>query len=192
MREALPAWRSQALRFIAFIDMESRISRMIEQLSEIEHCEMLKEKTRVLYEATESMYCPYFGEKVNFNSDGFHHFRYNSLGSERNKRVQIARYKLFPLASSVIRKAGTIQQHRKTMGVVGRKRRDGMHTTKIIEDWCFVALLPFKSREAIVRVVVRKIGDGNLNFLSIMPDRSPNYFADLDDIEVVDNQKHRV
>ena len=164
---------------------------MRDQLTDNEYCEILKERIRAIYEATDPVYCPYFEQKVNFNADGFHHFRYNTLGAERHKRVQIVRYKLFSLAPLMIRKAGTVQQHRRAVGAIGRKHKDGMRPTKLIEDWCFSALMLFHGREITVKVVIRKIGDGNLNFFSIMPHRAPDYLRELDDLGSSSNQKHR-
>ncbi len=146
-----------------------------------EYCKKLKEKTKVLYEKTPSIHNPYLEQMIDFNSDGFHHFQYNTLGSERNKRAQIDRYRLFPLAPTIIKKAGIVQQHRKTVGAIGRKRHDGFRLTKVIEDWCFISLMPFGNKEIMIKTVLRKIGDGNVNFLSIMPYKAPNYLFDIDE-----------
>src|SRR3989344_2529479 len=93
----------------------------------------------------------------------------NTLGSERPKFAQLNRYRLFPLAPILIGKAGTIQQHRKTFGPIGRKRKDGFRITKIIEDWCIIAVIPYHEKDLTIKVILRKIGDGNINFLSVLP-----------------------
>lgn len=149
------------------------------RLSDEEYCKVQKEKTKLIYDNTPSVLCPYLKENVNFNSDGFHHFQYNTLGAERPKRVQTFRYKLFPLAPILIGKAGTIQQHRKTFGPVGRKKRDGFTAMKHIEDWCIIAVVPFRDSDLTIKIILRRIGDGNINFLSILPYKAPNYLNEI-------------
>lgn len=150
-------------------------------LTENQYCAQLKAQTKVLYDSIKEVLCPYFDKKVDFNSDGFHHFQYNTSGSERSKKAQIRRYKTFRLAPFVISKAGTVQQHRKYFGPIGRPKGDGFRATKIIEDWCFIALVPSSPGIDIeLKVVVRKIGDGPLHFCSIMPFKAPDYLATAD------------
>jgi len=149
--------------------------------TEAQYCAQLKAQTKALYDATGDVFCPYFNAKVGFNSDGFHHFQYNTSGSERSKKAQIRRYKTFRFAPYVLKRAGTVQQHRRYYGPVGRPKGDGFRPAKIIEDWCFLALVSAGPNKDIeIKVVVRKIGDGNLNFCSVMPFKAPNYLADAD------------
>jgi hypothetical protein len=150
-------------------------------MTENEYCAQLKAQTKALYESTKPIRCPYFNGEVNFNSDGFHHLQYNSSGAERSKKAQIRRYKTFPLAPYVVKRARTVQQHRKYSGPIGRPKGDGFRVVKTIEDWCFVALLPSTPGKDIeLKVVVRKIGDGPLHFWSVMPFSAPNYLAGAD------------
>jgi hypothetical protein len=149
--------------------------------SESEYCAQLKEQTKALYDSTKSVFCPYFDAEVAFNSDGFHHFQYNTSGSERNKKNQIRRYKTFPLAPYILKRAGTVQQHRRYYGPTGRPKGDGLRPAKVIEDWCFIGLVqagPGKDIE--VKVIVRKIGDGKLHFFSVMPFKAPDYLRGAD------------
>ncbi|MEJ0053918.1 MAG: hypothetical protein WDN10_04330 [bacterium] len=149
--------------------------------TENECCAQLKAQTRALYESTKKVFCPYFNQDVGFNSDGFHHFQYNTAGSERSKKAQIRRYRTFPLAPYVLKKAGTVQQHRRYFGPIGRPKGDGFRIAKVIEDWCFVALIASRPGVNIeLKVVVRKIGNGALNFYSVMPFRAPDYLAKAD------------
>lgn len=149
--------------------------------TENEYCAQLKAQTKALYDSTKSVLCPYFNQEVGFNSDGFHHFQYNTSGAERKKKAQIRRYKTFRFAPYVLIKAGTVQQHRRYYGPVGRAKGDGLRAAKIIEDWCFVALVSASPGTDIeIKVVVRKIGEGPLNFCSVMPFSAPNYLATAD------------
>jgi hypothetical protein len=149
--------------------------------AEAKYCAQLKEQVKAQYDSIKSILCPYFGAEVNFNSDGFHHFQYNTSGSERRKKDQVRRYKSFPFAPYVLKRAGTLQQHRRYFGPVGRKKGDGFRATKMIEDWCFVALLPIEpGKDICIKVVVRKIGNGPLHFYSVMPFKAPDYMAEAD------------
>ena len=152
-----------------------------ESRSEAEYCAALKAQTKALYDSTKSVLCPYFDAEVGFNSDGFHHMQYMTSGAERSKKAQIRRYKTFKFATFILKKAGTVQQHRRYYGPVGRPKGDGYRATKVIEDWCFMALMKVEpGKDICVKVIVRRVGDGPLHFFSVMPFNAPNYLADAD------------
>jgi len=149
--------------------------------TEAEYCAQLKVQTKASYDAIKLVRCPYFGEEIVFTSEGFHHLQYDTSGTERLKKDQIRRYKSFVFAPVIIKKAGTLQQHRKYVGPIGRKKGDGFRVVKTIENWCFVALLPIKpGKDICVKVVIRRVGDGPKHFYSVMPFRGPDYLADAD------------
>ncbi len=149
--------------------------------SEAEYCSDLKAQTKAAYESTKSVICPYFNAEVGFNADGFHHMQYMTSGAERSKKAQIRRYKSFRFAPYILKRAGTVQQHRRYYGPVGRPKGDGYRETKIIEDWCFVSLVKAGvGTDICIKVVVRRIGDGSLHFLSVMPSKAPDYLSDAD------------
>jgi len=101
------------------------------------------------------------------NSDGFHHLRY-SARRERNKDEQVLKFTLMPLGLRILRTATTLQEYRKLLSPVGEKSaRDGSVKMKMIEWWGFVAI--FVEQGIKVRVVARKVGDGNIHFWSVMP-----------------------
>jgi hypothetical protein len=128
-----------------------------------------KEKARQIYDAHRSMYSPYFKDGITLNSDGFHHLRY-SARRERNKEEQILKFTLLPLGLQILKTATTVQEYRKLLMPVGEKaRRDGAVAMKLVEWWGFVAILTNVTRDIKVRVIVRKVGDGNLHFWSVMP-----------------------
>ena len=147
--------------------------------SEAAYCAQLKQQTKALFDATGPIKCPYFkSELVHFTSDGFHHFQYNTSGSERSKKAQIRRYKSFRFAPYILQRAGTLQEHRRYSGAIGRPKGDGFRIVKEIEDWCFSALLPAgPGKDVCIKVVVRRIGDGKLNFCSVMPHSTGKYLS---------------
>ena len=126
-----------------------------------------KELARSLFNKHREISCPYFGKAVILNSDGFHHLQF-SARRERNKREQLLKFSLFPLALKIIRQSGTIQEYRKVLAPIGKSHsRDGLTKLKEIEYWGLVAILGKKIIR--VRVILRRVGDGNVTFWSVMP-----------------------
>ena len=126
-----------------------------------------KEKARQIYSSQKTIFSPYFKESAVLNSDGFHHLRY-SARRERNKKEQILKFTLLPLGLYIIKTATTLQEYRKLLSPIGNKSsRDGARPMKMIEWWGFVAI--FTKQGIKVRVVLRKVGDGNIHFWSVMP-----------------------
>lgn len=125
-----------------------------------------KEKTRALYQAQKSVFNPYLHTKIIFNSDGFHHLQF-SARSERNKKEQLLKFNLFPLAIGIIKNSGTLQEYRKGLIPIGKKSQDGLARTKLIEYWRFVAIVG--KSQIKVKTVLRRVGDGNITFWSVMP-----------------------
>jgi hypothetical protein len=126
-----------------------------------------RERARKIYDAHRAIRSPFFDDDIVLNSDGFHHLRY-SARRERSKEEQVLKFTLLPLGLQILKTATTLQEYRKLLSPVGNKsRRDGAVAMKLVEWWGFVAI--FLKQEIKVRVIVRKVGDGNLHFWSIMP-----------------------
>lgn len=124
-----------------------------------------KEKARTIYNAQKSLYNLYLKSQVTFNSDWFHHLQF-SARRERNKKEQLLKFSLLPLALVVIKNSGTVQEYRKGLTAVGKKSKDGLALMKETEYWGFVAIVG--KNKIKIRVVVRKVGDGNIIFWSVM------------------------
>ncbi|OGF88636.1 hypothetical protein A3I94_03960 [Candidatus Giovannonibacteria bacterium RIFCSPLOWO2_02_FULL_43_54] len=105
--------------------------------------------------------------EVVFNSDGFHHLQF-SARRERDKQEQLLKFSLLPLAITVIKNSGTLQEHRKEFVAVGKKGKDGLSRTKEAEYWGFVAIVG--ENKIKIRTILRRVGDGNVTFWSVMPD----------------------
>lgn len=130
----------------------------------------IKETAHALYTVKRSLRCPYFEEEVVLNSDGFHHLQF-SARRERDKKEQYLKLALLPLAIKVIKKAGTIQEYRKILTPIGkRSARDGSVPMKEVEYWGLIAIIG--ERKSIkIRVILRRVGTGNITFWSVMPDK---------------------
>lgn len=133
----------------------------------IDYFNQRKEKARNFYVAQKSIYNPYFKCEIILNSDGFHHLQFSDR-RERSKKEQLLKFNLLPLAIKIIRNSGTIQEHRKGFITIGKIGKDGLRKTKNVEYWAFIAIVG--DSEIKIRVILRKVGDGNIIFWSVMPD----------------------
>ena len=127
-----------------------------------------KDKAKAIFDAEREIYCPYFQTRVVLNSDAFHHLQF-SARREREKKSQLLKFSLLPLALDIVRKSGTIQEYRKILTPIGKpSSRDGSITMKEVEYWGLVAIV--REKNVKVRVVLRRVGTGNVTFWSVMPD----------------------
>ena len=134
---------------------------------DINHFNQRKEKAKQIYTAKKSIHNPYFRTEIVLNSDGFHHLQF-SARRERNKREQMLKFSLLPLALDIIKKSGTIQEYRKLLTPIGKPSAlNGSIPMKEVQYWGLVAIVGEKQIK--VRAVLRKVGDGNITFWSVMP-----------------------
>ena len=89
-----------------------------------------------------------------------------SADRERSKPEQMLKFRLLPLGLDVVRKSGTVQEYRKIWQAIGKPRADGMRAAKEVEYWGFVAIVG--TRPDKVRVILRRVGMGNITFWSVM------------------------
>ncbi len=136
---------------------------MIENL---EYFEERKVKAKQIFERQKTVYNPYFHADIILNADGFHHLQF-SARRERNKTEQILKFNLLPLALAIIKKSGTIQEYRNTLTSFGPKSKDGFTKMKNVEYWGLIAIVG--DNKIKVKVILRKVGDGNITFWSVMP-----------------------
>lgn len=130
------------------------------------HFKQKKSEAEAIYSAQKTIYNPYFKTNIILNSDGFHHLQF-SARRERNKREQLFKFSLLSFGLEIIRKSGTIQEYRKMLTPVGKKSAvDGSIPMKNVEYWGFVGIVGPKGIK--VRTVLRKVGDGNITFWSVM------------------------
>ena len=131
-----------------------------------EYFKVKKQKAEEIYTAQKTIYSPYFKSNVSLNSNGFHHLQF-SARRERPKEEQVLKFTLLPLALKIIKQATTLQEYRKLLCPVGKQTNTGSRIMKMVEWWGFVAI--FIERDIKVRVVLRRVGDGNITFWSVMP-----------------------
>lgn len=133
---------------------------------DFEYFNQKKEKARKLFFSQKSIFNPYFRCEIILNSDGFHHLQF-SARKERNKNEQLLKFNLLSLAFKVVKNSGTLQEYRKSFVVIGDIGKDGLRKTKNVEYWAFIAIVGENNIK--IKVILRKIGDGNIVFWSVMP-----------------------
>jgi hypothetical protein len=123
---------------------------------------------RKVYDAQESIPCPFFNGPVTLNSDGFNHLTHKPNRMPRNINEQKLKLRLLKKALRVIRKTGTVQEYRKRMEPIGHTGKDGFTKMREVEYWAFHDIVGDKTR-FLMRVITRRIGDGKIHFWSVMP-----------------------
>lgn len=132
----------------------------------LENFEYIKARGEELYKSFEPVKCPYFNELVYFNLQGLQHLKLRKSGVERIAQDQHMRFKLLHLAPLILKITRTLQGHSVRKGFE-RLRSNNKTTWVVVERnyYEFIAIV-----DGIrVRVVVKKIDDGQLYFWSIIP-----------------------
>jgi hypothetical protein len=136
---------------------------------DLQYFEERKTRAERLYASHRTIHNPYLDCEVVLNSDGFHHLQFSSR-TERSKKEQLLKFRLLPLALETIRRAGTLQEYRKILQPIGRASAHSGTVMKQVEYWGFVAILGKQEAPVKLRTVLRRVGDGNVIFWSVMPD----------------------
>lgn len=126
----------------------------------------VSEKAEEFYTSIGEIRCPYFGEKIAFNTAGFKHLKFKSDQVARSRSEQYARLKLLIFAPQVLTLSRTIQ------GISHTKHfeRIRMHSRtdtilKPVSHYEFIAVL----ENVRVKVIVKQIDGGQKFFWSIIP-----------------------
>ena len=118
--------------------------------------EFLREK-RAWYKTIGTVHCPILNEGVVFNSKGFYHLRYDSFGKARNVKEQSYKLGLLPLVIPVIKNATKVHDY--------KKQQYSKPLGKYFEIWELREIVG--QQNTAVSVVLRRIGNGNITFLSV-------------------------
>lgn len=131
-----------------------------------EEFKKIKECGEELYKNFHEVYCPYFKEKVVFNSQGLEHLKFKQRGKARFEQDQFMRLKLMNLAPEVLKISSSVQ------GIWETKRFEHMKTNsdwsyilKSVTYYEFIAVLQ-RNR---VKIIVKQVENGKKIFWSIIP-----------------------
>jgi hypothetical protein len=133
-----------------------------------QYFEERKGKARQRYDSKRTIHNPYLDCEVVLTAKGFHHLQF-SAGRERSKKEQLLKFRLLPLALETIRRAGTLQEYRRLLRPMGPASARGETTMKRVEYWGFVAILGKQEAPVKLRTILRRVGDGQITFWSVMP-----------------------
>lgn len=134
-----------------------------------------KEAAQALYEHAKPVLSPALDETVSFTAEGFNHILFKGKRREREFPSQIMRFKLLPRAIRLIAYANTFQEFEEAsreFEVKARKKR--VLKVKTIRYWGIIAI--FEGRK--IKVILRKIGNGQAHFWSIVPAWTTNKHRD--------------
>lgn len=125
--------------------------------------EKLKNKVDAEYKNIGKIYSPALKSDVAFNSNGFHHLRYDNTRAERSKPAQLNKFRFFNDAVNNLKISTTIQEYRRITCSVGGK-------DSIVEWFAFWSIISFV-KQIRIRVIIRRVGgeDGQYHFWSVMP-----------------------
>jgi len=115
----------------------------------------LKAETKERYSKFEKVMCPALQMYVNFNSKGFNHITFKNDRNPRTIGDQINRLKILDTAYELIKFTNTFQEYEKVE----------KEFLKTVEYWGLIAI--FKNTK--LKVILRKIGNGEIHFWSVIP-----------------------
>ncbi len=149
----------------------------VKQSQDLEY-EQKKKEAEEYYKSIKSVKCPAFnGGEVFFTSEGFNHILYRIKRQERERRAQLTRFRLLPLAKELLEKTNTFQEceeYNEQVLVSRHKKKEWQPL--LIKDWGFVAVIGNKR----IKVVVKRAGkNGQRQFHSVIPYWNTKYYRDI-------------
>jgi hypothetical protein len=144
-------------------------------MEDISNYEKIREDARQLYNEARPVHSPALDDQVRFTAEGFNHIVFKGPRRERERTSQVMRFKLLPRAVRLIAHANTFQEFEETIKefeVKARKKR--VKKSKSVRYWGIIAI--FEGRK--IKVILRRIGDGQLHFWSIVPAWTTNKHRD--------------
>jgi len=96
-------------------------------------------KAEEYYKSIKSVKCPAFGGgEVFFTSEGFNHILYRTRKVERERRAQLTRFRLLPLAKELLEKTNTFQECEEySEQVLVSRHKKKEWRPLFIKDWGF-------------------------------------------------------
>ncbi|MFA6405036.1 MAG: hypothetical protein WCW03_03490 [Candidatus Paceibacterota bacterium] len=126
----------------------------------------IRMNTAELYASFKKVYSPALAGDIHFTSEGFNHLIYERARKERDKRTQILRFDMLEKAKFILETSTTYQEYEEDMEYQRVNRHGkfiGMNVA--VRYWGFVAIV----NKFRVKVVVRQVGNGKMEFQSVIP-----------------------
>ena len=126
-----------------------------------------KAEAKTIYDAIGQIKCPYFnGEEIHFSFEGFEHIRFKDWNKTRSQVEQYTRFRLIPLAASIIKKSGTMQEYdEKNIFVRQQSRGRWTRAMKFARYYIFIAIV----KDLRMKVIIREVSGEKKKFYSVYP-----------------------
>ncbi|MCR4284306.1 MAG: hypothetical protein NUV64_03300 [Parcubacteria group bacterium] len=132
--------------------------------------EKVKKEAEKVFKDIKEVYCPYFSEKVAFNSRGVKHIKFKADRLARERKDQFMRLKNVHLAPIILLKSSTLQEiQRRNIFVEVKTNTRKEKILKNATYYGFISIIEDGSFKKRVKVIVRQIDGGNKHFWSIIP-----------------------
>jgi len=144
-------------------------------MEDVSNYNNLREDTRTWFQSLKPVYSPALDSLIYFNSEGFEHIIYKRSRAEREKSSQMMRFKLLPRAVALIELSTTYQEYEETIKRFELKRhKKRVQESKTVRYWGIIAIIENRK----IKVIVRRIGNGQIHFWSIIPAWTTNKYRD--------------
>lgn len=128
--------------------------------------EKIRKETESYYRNLPNKICPALVVPVLFSSHGFNHLIYRKGRTERDRASQIMRFKLFSRAYDLISMTTTFQEYESTTKeFTVKKYKRKVSVIKQVQYWGLIAII----NDRKIKVILRKIGNGEVHFWSVIP-----------------------
>jgi hypothetical protein len=145
----------------------SEFKTKIKIMQNLEEYQSIRNSTQNFYNQKQYIRCPALNnEMVHFTSEGFNHLVYKNDRNERDKGIQIMKFKLLPRAVEIIGLSTTYQEYDENIKDIRKKKHKKIVCeSAVVKYWGLVAVI----RNTRVKVIIRQIGNGQKHFWSVIP-----------------------
>ena len=133
---------------------------------DLENFEEVKIKGEETYSNLKEIYCPYFKDKIYFNSQGIEHLKFKRQRQARPQQDQYMRLKLIHIAPVILGKTSTLQGVWETKNF--EKIRSHSRTDNILKEITYYEFIAVVEKIR-VKIIIKQIDSGIKIFWSIIP-----------------------
>lgn len=128
--------------------------------------EQRRQEAETFYKSIGEVWCPYFKEKVVFNTRGLEHIKFKGVRQARTRVDQYIRFRLISFAPKIIQVSHTLQGITKRRNFEREKTNSRWESTmRLVTYYEFVAVI----NETRIRIIIKQVEDGPKYFWSIIP-----------------------
>ena len=145
-------------------------------MTDVSDYDSVKEQARFDFQKLKPILSPALNEYIHFTAEGFEHIIYKGSRVERDKNSQKMRFKLLPRAVRLLEISTTFQEYEeisKQFWIQRHKKR--IQESKRVQYWGIIAIIEGRK----IKVIVRKVGNGQFHFWSIVPAWTTNKYRDM-------------